>query len=163
MECVNLKERFGDRFRVTYEESYEADHGDGARAEDPWLQIIPCFNGHIYVHGGDELGASTNRRGPITNRLMGLDCTTVVQDADDGVNVIFKVDDFDEVAKVMRPHRHRQWTAEQREAQRQIYIDRFQPKVSCPETALETHPAGLDGSEDPKAAPVALEAAETGV
>ncbi len=30
MECINLKEQFGKRFRVRYEESYYADRGAGA-------------------------------------------------------------------------------------------------------------------------------------
>jgi len=48
MNCVNLRERFGRRYRVEYEESYYAQHGPRARIEDPWLQIIPCRAGHVY-------------------------------------------------------------------------------------------------------------------
>ena len=69
MNCINLKERFGDRHPVKHEESYVADRGDGARAEDPWLMIIPCKHGHLYPHDGDLLGASTDRRGPIARSL----------------------------------------------------------------------------------------------
>jgi hypothetical protein len=37
MECINLKARFGKRYKVTYEESYFAEYGPHARKEDPWL------------------------------------------------------------------------------------------------------------------------------
>ena len=47
MDCINLKERFGDRFKVAYEESYYAQHGENARVEDPVYMIIPCKWGHL--------------------------------------------------------------------------------------------------------------------
>ena len=61
--CINLKERFGDRYKVEHEESYHADRGENARTEDPWLQVLLCQHGHIYPHGRDVLAASTNTRG----------------------------------------------------------------------------------------------------
>jgi len=54
--CINLKELLGRRYRVTYEESYRADHGPGARTADPWLMIVPCRYGHIFPHGGQLAG-----------------------------------------------------------------------------------------------------------
>ena len=108
MDCINLKKRFGDRFRVTYEESYAAQHGASARVDDPWLQILMCQHGHLYPQGGDMLAASTDRRGPVAKALADMDCTTVLQDGDDGINVSFHVDDFEEVAGLMKPRRRRQ-------------------------------------------------------
>ena len=113
MNCVNLKERFGDHYKVGYEECYYADHGDGARGEEPWLMIIPCKHGHLYPHGGDLLGVSTNTMGPITNKIRELACTTVVQDSDEGVSATFHVNDFDEVAAVVKPRRRRRQAPEQ--------------------------------------------------
>ena len=52
-ECVNLKARFGGRFKVVYEESYAAERGGHGRAEDPWLMVIPCQHGEIYPYGYD--------------------------------------------------------------------------------------------------------------
>ena len=51
-ECIDLKGRFGSRYRVEYEESYEAQYRPGARTRDPWLMIIPCRFGHIFPYGG---------------------------------------------------------------------------------------------------------------
>ena len=107
MECVNLKERFGKRYRVRYEESYYVEHGSRAWGDDPWLQVIPCDLGHIFPHGGNLLAASTNRRGATAKKLMALPGVTVHQDGDDGVTVLFPVESFDQVAALMRPKRRR--------------------------------------------------------
>jgi hypothetical protein len=113
--CVDLKAQFGDRFRITYEESYSADRGDGARAQDPWLLIMPCRYGRIYPHGGDLLGASTDRRGATARALAALPGVRVVQDGSDGINVTFPKAEFEAVAAIMKPKRRRVLTAEQRE------------------------------------------------
>lgn len=112
--CIDLKARFGHRYRVDYEESYRAECGDSARAHDPWLLTIPCRHGHIYPHGGELLAASTNRRGPITNRLAALPCVCVVQDGDDGINVLFHASDLDKVAAILKPKRRRRLSPEHR-------------------------------------------------
>lgn len=106
--CINLRERFGDRYRVAYEEGYVAQYGKDARVDDPWLQIVLCRHGHIYPQGGEILAASTNERGPVAGALVRLKCTTVLQDGSDGVNVAFHVDHFDVVAAILRPRRKRQ-------------------------------------------------------
>jgi hypothetical protein len=112
--CINLKERFGQRCRVLYEESRTAEHGSRSHVADPWLLVIPCRHGHIYPHGGDQLAASTNNRGAIAKRLAALPCVRVVQDGDDGINVVFHVDDFPAVAAIMKPKRLRRLSAEHR-------------------------------------------------
>jgi len=116
MDCVNLKERFGRRYRVVYEESYHAERGQHAHTDDPWLQIIPCRLGHIFPWGGSTLAASTNTRGPTARKLAALDFTTVAQDGDDGLTVIFPVEHFAKVAKILRPHCRRRLTAAQKAA-----------------------------------------------
>jgi hypothetical protein len=107
--CIDLKERFGRRFRLLYEESYTTEN---RRGHDPWLLTIVCRHGHIYPHGRDQLAASTNSRGPIAKRLAALPCVRVVQDGDDGINVVFHIDDFTTVAAIMKPKRRRKLTAE---------------------------------------------------
>ncbi len=113
---MDLKKRFGGRYRVVYEESYHSDRGENARTEDPWLMVIPCQRGHIYPHGQDVLAASTNTRGGIARKLAALDCTTVVQEGSDGINATFHVRDFERVAELMIPKRRRRLTVEQRRA-----------------------------------------------
>jgi hypothetical protein len=115
--CIDLKERFGQQYQVTYEESYEADRGRRARGHDPWLLIMPCRFGHIYPQGGELLAASTNHRGPVANQLSSLPCVSMLQDGDDGVSIVFHVDDFAEVARLMKPRKRRRLSSEKRAEQ----------------------------------------------
>jgi len=52
MQCVNLKERFGKRYRTRT----EADQ----RTSDPWMLLIPCRNGEIGPYGGDVMQATSD-------------------------------------------------------------------------------------------------------
>ena len=114
--CINLKERFGGRFRVAYEESYFAERGDGARADDPWLMIVPCRYGHIFPHGGNLLAASVDGHPNVVSALRKLPCCHVHQDGDFGeLTVVFDVRDFAKVAKILRPRRRRQVSAVERD------------------------------------------------
>lgn len=120
MDCIDLKERFGDRFRVTYEDSYYAQYGPNARTEDPWYMVIPCKWGHVYPAGPDTLAASVDGYPRIAARLKRLRCCRVHQDGDFGeLTVLFDVVDFDKVAKIIRPHRKRRWTEEQKQQARE--------------------------------------------
>ncbi|MFC1597104.1 hypothetical protein ACFL5Q_04080 [Planctomycetota bacterium] len=114
--CINLNQRFGDQYRVEYEESYYAERGENGRAEDPWLMILPCHHGHICPWGDTQLAACTRRPGQIVNRLKALQFTTVAQDSEDGANVLFDVKHFDQVAEIMRPRRRRRLSPEARRA-----------------------------------------------
>jgi hypothetical protein len=116
MDCINLKKRFGDRFKVLYEEGYYAQHGETAWREDPDLMIIPCKWGHLYPDGPETLAASVDGHPRIAVQIQKLKCCRVHQDGDNGeLTVLFDVADFDQVAKIMQPHRKRQWTAEQKQ------------------------------------------------
>lgn len=121
MGCLNLKEQFGQRFKIEYAESYHADCGVRARLENPWLMILYCRNGHICPWGGSTLAACTKGNGPVANRLRKLPCTTVAQDGDDGVNALFDVADFDKVAAIMHPKRRKRLS----ESQKQKNIERL--------------------------------------
>ena len=138
MDCINLKQRFGRQFRVAYEEGYYVEHGDHARAEDPWLQVLLCKHGHIYPQGGDMLAASSDKRGPLAKALVGLDCTTVLQDGDDGVNVTFHVDHFDKIATLLQPRRRRRVSEQERQRLAELgraNLERYrQANVEAPET-----------------------------
>jgi hypothetical protein len=115
--CIDLKESYGDRYKIRHEQSYQAERGKGGRRHDPWTLVILCRHGHVYPHGGDYLGASTDRRGPIAKQLAALECVRVGQDGDDGINAVFHVDDFDQVAAVMKPKRRRRLPPDQQAEQ----------------------------------------------
>jgi hypothetical protein len=126
--CINLKERFGNKYRVTHEEICAAERPEYRAAEEVWLQIIPCERGHICPWGGENLAACTTTAGPTVNRLKALPFTKVVQDGDDGANVLFHVDHFEEVAAIMHPRRRRQVSEAERARLRGVGAKyRFQP------------------------------------
>jgi len=114
-ECVNLRERFGRRFKVVYEEAHRAEYGPNARTEDPWLMILLCEHGHVFPHGDDQLAAFTD--GPvIAKKLARLVCCEVWQEGDQELTVLFDVADFDAVAQILKPRRRRRLTPAQRQA-----------------------------------------------
>jgi len=61
------------------------------------------------------LAACTRTAGPVAMRLRSLPFAEVAQDGADGVNVVFPVDRFDEVAAIMKPRRRRVLSPEARE------------------------------------------------
>ena len=115
VRVINLKELFGEQFKVGYEESYQAERGPNAWAEDPWLMVLECVHGHVYPHGGELLAVSTNHgtNSPVANQIRKMAATTVTQDGTDGVNAVFHIDDFDAVAKIVLPRKRRRLTDEQ--------------------------------------------------
>jgi len=141
---IDLKARFGDTYRI------EVEEGAG-RTCDPAYFIIPCRHGHFYPHGGEMLGFATNNRGGIAKRLASLPFVTVAQDGADGMNLIFSVEYFEEVAEIVKPKRRRQYTEEQKEAALANLGDkrRFAPKVTeeIDHSALESPPTGSDDAE----------------
>ena len=149
LACINLKERFGRRYRVTYEESYRADRGDSARAADPWLMIVPCRYGHIFPHGGNMLAASVDGHPNVAGVLRRLPCCRVHQDGDFGeVTIVFDVGDFAKVARIIRPRRRRQVSAVERERLRGMGFPKgAQANVDVQPTARGCEVGGQDGPE----------------
>jgi hypothetical protein len=147
LACVNLRERFGRRYRVECEESYHAQYGPNARIEDPWLQTIPCHYGHIYPHGGTTLAASVDGHPNVAGQLRQLACCRIHQDGDFGeLTVIFDVADFPVVARVMKPRRRRslRLTSEQRqEIGRRLRESRGDGRQAM----RQTHPTALRAAE----------------
>lgn len=113
-DCIDLKERFGHKYKIGKDPAYAAEYGPNAWTHDPWLLTLECRNGHIYPHGGDYLAAATRGRGTVATALAKLPCVEVVQDGADGINAKFHVKDFAAVADLMKPRRKRKLTDEQR-------------------------------------------------
>ena len=121
MKCVNLKKQFGREYKVVCEESYHSEYGANARTEDPWLMVVLCQNGHICPWGGSMLAACTDKNGSIANLLRKNPLVNVVHDGDDGVNAVFNMKHFDEIANIMKPRKRRRLS----EAQKQKSVDRL--------------------------------------
>jgi len=115
-KCINLREQFGQQYRITHDEAYEAERSEFRAAEEVWLQQIPCRRGHICPWGGGLLAACTNGRGPTARKLLALPFLEHdrTQDGSDGVNVVFHVQHFATVAEIMRPKQRRRLSPEAR-------------------------------------------------
>jgi hypothetical protein len=98
---VNLAERFGKRYRITYDPAY---HPKGKHAPDAWYMQIPCQYGTIYPIGGDNLAVEVDYHDVIAGKLkrLGLRLT---QDGDNEKTFVFPVVRFAEVAAIVRPKR----------------------------------------------------------
>ena len=103
--CVDLKEEFGDRYRIAKDESYHAEHGPNAWTHDPWLLVIPCRLGSIHPHGGSTLGICLDGHPVKAKQLAAMKCCRVHQSGDDGTTLLFDLADFQAVAKIVKPHR----------------------------------------------------------
>ena len=107
MECINLQEQFGTRYRVTFDAAYNPKHVPRDKL-DPCMMQMPCQRGVVYPYGGDLLAVEVEGRRVTANRLRELDCTTTFQEGDSFLAVTFHVADFDEVAAIVKPRRRRQ-------------------------------------------------------
>jgi len=104
---IDLRTVAGKRYQVEYEESHRG------KRDDPWLLIIPCQRGHVYVFSSELLGVATDGR-KIAQRIAKLPGAEIWQEADDGMNVLFPLKAFPQVAKLVKPKRKRKLTEKQR-------------------------------------------------
>jgi len=61
MDCINLQEQLGHRYRITFDPAYNPKHVPRDKL-DPWTMQILCQRGVIYPHGGDLLVAEVEGR-----------------------------------------------------------------------------------------------------
>ena len=107
MNCINLQQQFGTRYRVTFDAAYSPKHVPRNKL-DPCMMLIPCQRGIIYSHGGDLLTVEVEGRRVTANRLRQLDCTTTCQEGASVLAVTVQAADVAEVAAIVKPKRRRQ-------------------------------------------------------
>lgn len=115
-ECVNLRERFAQRFKIEFDPAYDPAnrHRDNL---DPWAMLLPLRGGCIFPYGGGMLAVEVDGRPILKRKLAGLACTTIIQDGDGGFgSFAFAVEDFEAVADLVKPRRRRRMTERQRAA-----------------------------------------------
>jgi len=127
MECINLRERFGDRYKVIFEESYYAERPEFRAAEAPWLMIIPCEHGHFFPWDLEHLAFASDKNGSVANKLRKLDFATTHQDGDEGVNIFFPAERFEDVARIVKPRPKRPPMSEERRRQCAERLRKYQP------------------------------------
>jgi hypothetical protein len=111
--CVNLCERFGDRYRVRHDPAADAP----SQRKDPWTMTIPCRSGAvIYPYGGDLLAVEIDYHTHLAKRLAAIPGVRPHQCGDGERTFLFPVELFDQVAKLVKPRLKRRLTPEQRAA-----------------------------------------------
>ena len=113
-EPINLMQRFGKRYRISFDPAYDPKHRPNDKL-DAWMMQIPCQRGTIYPYGGNELAVMVDYRPITAKQLADLPGVQLVQHGDHEKTFIFAVELFDEVAKLVKPRRRRRLTPEQRE------------------------------------------------
>jgi hypothetical protein len=103
MTCIDLRGRFGDRYRVTV----DRESAEGPRDRDPWLCQIRCRRGLIYPYSATHLAVLVDGHREIARRVVALPGAVLMQDGDREKTVTFAVELFDQVAAVVRPYRRR--------------------------------------------------------
>ena len=107
MKCPNLKKLF-PKYRLDW------DPARSPRSQDPWMLLIPCLTGTICPFGPGELlweGERHNGIGKRVAEIGRLHC-----DGDQYKSVVFYVDQFAKVAKIVKPRTKRTMSAAQKAA-----------------------------------------------
>ena len=102
MTCINLRQCFGAKYRITPARDID---GKPLDANDTCTFQIPCRYGTIYPWGGDKLAVEVDyypKRAAALTKMPGVEC---IQDGDQEKTFRFPIELFKAVAKIVRPHR----------------------------------------------------------
>lgn len=105
MDCIDLQERFGDRYRIGFDPAYDPR---GRKHLDPWMMLIPCRFGTIYPSGGDKLRVDIDGHVKLAKKVATIAGCRLVQDGDDEKTFEFPANLFNAVAKIVKPRRKAQ-------------------------------------------------------
>ena len=113
--CVNLLEAFGKDYKVTFDPAYESRRVP-RRCLDPWMLQLPCRGKGVVVYpwGSGWLAVEVDGRPGLVKKLVAIPDVKLRQDGDGEKTFLFPVGRFTEVAAVVKPHRRRRLSAEQR-------------------------------------------------
>ena len=128
MDCVNLLERFGAKYRISFDEAYSAKgkHRDNL---DLWYLELPGRFGTIYPQGGTTLAVMVDRHPQAARQLAALPSCRLYNDGEHEKVFLFDVEDFAKVAAIVRPRRRPRLTEEQRlAAAERLKGHAFQPR-----------------------------------
>jgi hypothetical protein len=109
---IDLRAHFGDRYRVCWEAN-GTTRSAWPEAERSWLLELRCKYGIVYPQGGAILAATITSR-QIGRRVAALSCIRTSRGDVERV-VTFHLDDAELVLALLKPHRRRQVSPEERE------------------------------------------------
>jgi hypothetical protein len=133
MTPPNLRDLFGDRYRIGHDPAAETY----AEKDDPSMQTLLCQNGIIYTHGANRLAVECKTA--TAKRLAALPGVTRHQQGDTEWTLLFNLAAFDAVAAIVKPRKRRKWSDDKRQAMRKHL---FKPKSPFPrpKKGPRTHP-----------------------
>lgn len=102
--CVNLADRYGAVYRITYDPAYDPAHVPHDKRDPRYMQM-PCDRGTIYPHGGEMLAVEVDYRPKVAAKVAALPGVVVHQDGDHEKTFLFDVSLFAQVAALVRPRR----------------------------------------------------------
>ena len=109
-DCVNLREMFGKRWRISWDPVYEPRHV-AQENHDLWMMQILCKGGIvIYPQGGRKLAVECDYHPQIARQLASIPGVELTQDGDHEKTFVFDVSLIDQIAAVVKPRRRRQHT-----------------------------------------------------
>jgi hypothetical protein len=104
--CIDLKEYFGHRFRVSLDEAADSP-------TDPWYFQLRGERGVIYPHSSTLLAVECDYR-PITAKRLAALGLPLHQDGDGEKTFLFGLDQFEAVAELIQLRKRRQVSPEER-------------------------------------------------
>ncbi len=111
---INLQTMFGNKYRITYDESYDVK-GTRRATRDPWMMQIPCRRGvTIFPHSDELLAVELDRHNKMARRIAKLPGTVIHQDGDHEKTILFPVCVFDTIAEIVQPRKRRILSEEQK-------------------------------------------------
>jgi hypothetical protein len=116
--CVNLRERFGNQYRITFDEAYDPRNRPRDKL-DPWMMQIPCRFGTIYPHGGRVLAIEVDQHPMAVRLLEAIPACRGHQASNRERTFLFDLADFPAVAAVVRPRQKRRLSDAQRQSARE--------------------------------------------
>lgn len=124
--CINLKSKFGSKYRITFDQSYESK-GIHKKNLDPWYMQIPCRSGTIYPVGGNNLAVEIDYHNGIAKKISTIPGVICTQDGWKEKTYQFDVSLFDQVAELVTPKKKRKVTP-MTEEQKTAFVQRVQGK-----------------------------------
>ena len=112
MACINLNERFGDRYKIGWDPAYDPRHRPRDKL-DPWMMLLLCERAVIYPWGGSLLAVEVVGRRPTAKRLAALNLKQV-QDGDTEAAFVFDIMQLEAVAALVKPRRRRRVSEKER-------------------------------------------------
>jgi hypothetical protein len=152
-ECIDLRERFGSDYRITFDPAYSDWHVPRDKL-DPWMMQIPAQFGTIYPHGGDLLAVEVDYHPQAVKKLAVLPGVRLHQNGEHEKTFLFPVALFEQVAAIVKPKQRRRLSEERKaEITARLARFRYQAAGKREKSTLKPVPAPSDGPQPVQTAP----------